>query len=293
MKRKTLKELNLIDDFLMNCIAVDPEVAEPCFKRILSVLLQRDIGSVHVVAQPIIPGCDTDLRGIRLDVEVEETKSSSGENTIANIYDIEPHTRRDTHFPRHNRFYQAKIDGRRLKSGVKDFSLLPNLYVITITNFDVFGEDYMMYSFRNHCEELPHLEYDDGLYYVYFNTTGKKGGSQAIKNMLNYIQKSVEENVADEATGEIDRYVKHIKSKPELEEGVMTLGDYFDQERLDAKIEDILELLEETGPVPEHISNRLRDINDPEELSRLHKISAHVESIEDFEAAMNKQVVSV
>ena len=166
MKRKTLKELNLIDDFLMNCIAVDPEVAEPCFKRILSVLLQRDIGSVHVVAQ-------------------------------------------------------------------------------------------------------------------------------AIKNMLNYIQKSVEENVADEATGEIDRYVKHVKSKPELEEGVMTLGDYFDQERLDAKIEDILELLEETGPVPEHISNRLRDINDPEELSRLHKISAHVESIADFEAAMNKQVVSV
>lgn len=111
--------------------------------------------------------------------------------------------------------------------------------------------------------------------------------------MLNYIQKSADENVADEATGEIDRYVKHVKSKSELEVGIMTLGDYFDQERLETKVEDILELLEEIEPVPEYISDQLKKIYDTEELSQLLKAAARAESIADFEKAMNKQAVSV
>ena len=100
-------------------------------------------------------------------------------------------------------------------------------------------------------------------------------------------------DVSDEATGEIDRYVKHVKSKAELEEGFMTLGDYFDQERLDTMVQCILELLEEIEPVPDYISDRLKKIYDMEELSRLHKAAAHAESIADFEEAMNKQAVSV
>lgn len=31
-----------------------------------------------------------------------------------NVYDIESHLQKETDFPRHNRFYQAKIDGRYL-----------------------------------------------------------------------------------------------------------------------------------------------------------------------------------
>jgi len=291
MIKRTLEELNLIDDFLMNCVATDPEVSEPFFRKLLSVLLQRDIGRVRVTAQPIIPGNDTTLRGIRMDVEVDEAAGPEGDDSVANVYDIEPHTKRDQDFPRHNRFYQAKIDSRHLKSGVKDFAKLPNLYIITITNFDVFMEDYMMYTFRNSCVELPQLEYDDGLCYVYFNTTGKKGGSQSIKNMLNYIQRSAEESVADEATGEIDAYVKRVKANPALQEGIMTLGDYFDQERQDTMVQCIVELLEDIGPVPDDLRRRLEQITDLDELSRLHKVAAHAGSIAGFEEAMQKESV--
>ena len=36
-----------------------------------------------------------------------------------NIYDIEPHLQRGMNFAKHNRFYQAKIDSRLMKSGEK------------------------------------------------------------------------------------------------------------------------------------------------------------------------------
>ena len=83
-----------------------------------------------------------------------------------NVYDLEPHLQQNMHISKHNRFYQAKIDSRYLKSGETDFSKLPNLYVITITNFDPFGYDYMMYTIKNQCMELPQLDYDDGLRFV-------------------------------------------------------------------------------------------------------------------------------
>ncbi len=97
--------------------------------------------------------------------------------------------------PKHNRFYQAKIDSRNLKSGEDDFENLPNLFVIMITNYDPFGYDYMMYTIQNKCKELPQLEYEDGLMFIYFNTTGTKGGNSSIKALLNFIQKSKIENV--------------------------------------------------------------------------------------------------
>ncbi len=116
---KTLEEMSLIDDFLMNCVAGDPYVGEACCKRILSVLLQKDIAHVRVTSQRVIPGVNTNFRGIRLDVEVEER--SEFEGAVANIYDIEPHTKDDMDIPHRNRFYQAKIDSKRLKSGKKEF----------------------------------------------------------------------------------------------------------------------------------------------------------------------------
>ena len=54
-------------------------------RRILSTLLRKNIGRVHVNAQKVIPAGTPSLRGIRMDVEVlEETESAW------NVYDIEP-----------------------------------------------------------------------------------------------------------------------------------------------------------------------------------------------------------
>lgn len=52
-----------------------------------------------------------------------------------------------------------------------------------------------MYNVCNQCKEIPELEYEDGLSYIYFYTNGTKGGTPEIKAMLNYIKESTQANV--------------------------------------------------------------------------------------------------
>ncbi len=239
--KKTLQELDLIDNFLSNAVASNQEVREPFYRQLLSVLLGKKIGKIRVQAQQIIPGGRPELRGIRMDVEITEYD----EGTVTHVYDLEPHLKDGLDLPRHNRYYQAKIDGRYVKRGMKDFSVIPSLYVITITDYDIFGMDYMMYTVRNHCEEIPHLEYNDGLKFIYFYTKGTKGGSQQIKNMLTYFQNSDTANAVDEATRVLDSYVRQVKSLPEVEAGYMTFGDWIDSIKEDLKEDLRKELAEE------------------------------------------------
>ena len=104
---KPLEKLDLLDDFLINAVASDEHVGIPCCRKILSVLLQRKIGKIRISAQKVFPGVIPGLRGIRMDVEVEEF--SADKESVLNVYDLD-----------------------------NNFSKMPNLYVITITNFDLF-----------------------------------------------------------------------------------------------------------------------------------------------------------
>ncbi len=239
--RRKLEELDLIDDFMMNGIANDERVGEKFFRKLLSVLLEQDIGQVKVTAQRSIPALDTDYRGVRLDVEVLEVENENGTERVAKVYDIEPHLKNDTDFPKSNRFRQAKIDANHMKASDNDFTHMPGLYVITITNFDIFNKDYMLYTFRNSCVELPEFKYDDGLNFIYFNTKGHKGGSKSIENLLRYIQSSNDSNVVDENTKELSGYVKEVKSGDAFKEAFMTIGDHLDWEREEGKLEGKLE----------------------------------------------------
>ena len=106
--KKTLQELDLIDNFLSNAIASNKEFNEPFYRLLLSVLPGKELKEVRVLAQQIIPAATPELRGIRMDVEVTEYE----EGAVTNVYDLEPHLKNGLHLPRHNRYYQAKTDGR-------------------------------------------------------------------------------------------------------------------------------------------------------------------------------------
>ncbi len=227
---RTLQELNLMDDFLMNAVTTNEEVAEPFCRRVLSVLLQREIGVLEIVAQRVIPAAEPDKRGIRMDVEIKEFDKSTMSNMAAlaqpiRVYDMEPHHKDGIHLIRHNRFYQAKIDGRYVKNGERDFSKMPELFVITITDYDPFGQDYMMYTVENHCREVPDMPYDDGLQFLYFYTDGNKGGNAEIKTMLKYFKSSTIGNAVNEATREIHEYISKVKVSSEAEVEFMKYDD--------------------------------------------------------------------
>ena len=319
-QKKTLEELNVLDNFLISALAADQEVGVTFCKTVLSVLLEREIGDVRVHAQKFVSALTPTTRGIRMDVEVKELRRAgeTGEESVVNVYDIEPHLKNDIHLERHNRFYQAKVDAGLMKSGTRDFDELPGLYVLTITDYDPFGYDYMMYRVRNQCREVPELYYDDGVELVYFYTGGTKGGSPEIKAMLNYLHNSVEMNVKDAATQRVHECVRHIKDLSETRDDYMTVEKYFEaridevrddlrreveedvrrkvqeenrreireESRREVLVENILELLSDYGEVLESVGEMLLAERSEEKLKMWLKLAARVTSVEEFEEKM-------
>ncbi len=248
---KPFEELDVLDNFLMNAIATDKDVGEAFCRKVLSVLLQRKIGKVRVVAQYTLPAQNPRYRGIRMDVKVE-----------------------------HSRY---------MKRGDDDFSRMPNLFVITILNFDPFGYDYMMYTFENRCTEVEGLKYEDGLKFIYFYTGGTKGGNGNIKTMLQYLHHSTADNAMDDTTKELHGYVSRVKTAPEIKEEYMRFEEFLAYERKEAaqeaaqdtRIQSILELLEDYGEIPESLKEELQ-CADSDTLRRYHKLAAKADSIEAF-----------
>lgn len=292
--KKPLEELDVIDDFLMNAVATDPDVGEEFCRTILSVLLQKPIGRIRIVAQRTIPANTPLHRGIRMDVEVEEYIDECEESPEVNIYDIEPHNKDNQFLPRRNRFYQAKIDGRYLKSGEVDFGKLPSLYVITITNYDPFGKGYMMYTIHNKCEEVPELVYDDGLQFIYFNAQGTKGGNEAIYNLLKYIQSSREDNISDDTTHQLHQFVSRVKVQPETRLEYMRFDELMAYAQIEGRTEGraegilearqnmIFEFLEEYGEIPELLRNKIKNETSEEVLKDWLKIATKIHSVDEF-----------
>lgn len=186
------------------------------------------------------------------------------------------------------------VFGRYLQSGEWDFSKLPNLYVIMILPYDPFGKGYMMYRIQSMCREVPELDYPDGLMYIYFNTRGTKGGSPEIRQMLDYLQKSTEENVTGETLQKIHQHVEKVKIQPEVREEYMLLEEKLYYERKEAaaaaalkqRKADILELLEDYGEIPERLRARIEAETEPEVLARWHKLAARCGSLSAFEEQM-------
>lgn len=284
---KPFEELNVMDDFLMNAIAADAEVGEDFCRSLLSVLLGRSIGKIKVVAQYTLPALTPKHRGIRMDVEIEEYETDAQVCPV-NIYDLEPHLQRNLHLPRRNRFYQAKIDSRYVNRGEKNFSHTPNLFILTILNYDPFGYDYMMYTFENRCMEVADLQHGDGLKFIYFYTGGTKGGSKELKNMLQYLRHSTADNATDKSTRELHDYVSKVKTLPEVRQGYMKFDELIYYERMDAIIQAIFDLLEDYGEIPESLIEKIQSIDEEALLKKYLKLAAKSNSIAEFEAAISR-----
>ncbi|MBD5535512.1 MAG: hypothetical protein HDQ99_22245 [Lachnospiraceae bacterium] len=133
-----------------------------------------------------------------------------------------------------------------------DFSRLPDLFVITILNYDPFGCGYMMYT---------------------------------------------AENAMDTSTKELHDYVSRVKTIPEVRQGYMSLSERFFYERQEGikegarenTVENILELLEDYGEIPEELKEMLNSIEDMAVLKKYLKLAAKVGGIAEFQAAISEQ----
>ncbi len=115
--KRSLYQMSLIDDFLLTSTLTDKEDGRKAAEILLSTLLHQAIDVVDVIPQKVYNGIHRMRRGIRLDAYI--TARSSGENSTANIYDIEAETRYDDKktLPQRSRYYSSLIDVHHLKTG--------------------------------------------------------------------------------------------------------------------------------------------------------------------------------
>lgn len=246
---KKLSEMNLLDDFLFGTVVTYPEIGEKFVSILLKTILGREVKHLSVTAQKVFYGADSDLHGARLDVYLEPEIEEGVEGNAA-VYDIEPENGNKPScrkaLPRRTRFYHGKIAARSLKAGA-EYEDLKNAMVIMIMPFDPFGLNRMSYTIKNRCVEMPEMEYEDGASTIFLYTKGTEGiPSEAVKQMLRYMEDTTYENAVNEDLREIHRMVETIKKDQKVAKmRIKMVEDIIRQAEEITKLEDRNTKLEE------------------------------------------------
>ena len=221
MQRRKLEELNLLDDFLFHAMLAYPDTGEAFIRKLLETLFDRKFPHLKIRAQESFAGVNTDFRGARLDVYIEEDGSAQiNGDEIPTVYDVEPdHNHKNAEikaFPKRARFYHAMIDRRSLKAG-EHFGKMKKVYVIFICDYDPFGYDRALYTIKNRCLEEPTMPYEDDAETWVLYTRGKKGNiSESLRQLLSYMENTNQNNAINEDLRDIQQMVDQVKRDGEV-----------------------------------------------------------------------------
>ena len=212
MAKRTLKNLNLLDDFLFGTLVSHKEFGEAFCRELLQTIFQRKFGKLKVIPQRQYYGADTGNHGTRLDVYLEE---DSVELEPEALYDLEAENAKDKNkrqnLPKRARFYRAIVDGHSLASG-EDYGTLKDVYIIIILPYDPFDRDRLIYTIRNMCQEDPSMPYEDGARTIFLYTKGKKGNiSKELQELLHYMEDTEEKNAVNPSLQKIQKMVEKVK----------------------------------------------------------------------------------
>lgn len=218
---RKLEDLNLIDNFLFQQ-TLSYEDGEEFARILLSTILGKPIRKVRITPQKNFLGVDTDRHGIRLDAYIEDVSDELNPNLsdvelLHDIYDIEPNkTYEKPTLPKRMRYYHGLVDTQLLSVG-SGYEALPNVVIIIILPYDPFDKNRMVYTIQNQCCEDPTIPYNDGAKKIFLYTKGTEGNpSQALKDMLKYIQDSTDDNVTNQDIASIQEFVTKVKRKKEV-----------------------------------------------------------------------------
>ena len=209
-KRKSLKELNLLDKFLFDEAMDDPENV----KTMLDIILSQNTNLKHPPQTEKEQRTATDNRQIRLDVYAID------EDDV--IYEVEAQKENTHNLPKRSRLYQGIIDSKLLPPGVVDFNLLNEVLIVLIMPFDLFGYGLYRYTFHMRCEEVPELKLDDGATRIFLNTRGihPELVPPELIELLKYMEQStdeVSEVCKSKRIQEMHRRVCQIKASEKTE----------------------------------------------------------------------------
>jgi predicted transposase/invertase (TIGR01784 family) len=184
------------------------------------------------------------LHGVRLDAFIEEEGTDVAPGSI---YDLEPEKKagEKSNLPKRIRFYHSKIDINNLHASEKH-KKLPQVWVIFITSFDPFDQNRLVYTIKNHCVEVPDMDYDDGATTLLLYVDGDpEGYPKELVQLLAYMKNSIPENVCNPDLAQIHSCVDKVKKDPKVREVFVTLEEYVEREKAEALEEAERKITEE------------------------------------------------
>lgn len=213
---KTIRQLNLEDDFLFAKVMSDKEVCRKVLEKILGVSIRE----VAVPATQKAISMAYNGKGIRLDVYLHDD-----EGTVYNV-EIERGRNRKSTLPKRSRYYQGNIDLDIISAG-EDYRKLQKSFVIFICTFDPFGEQRHFYTFENRCSENPSLALGDETTKIFLNTKGDmRDVDPEMREFLSYVENTTDDFAAQASSSlikEIHKKVTAVKENKEMEVEYMTL----------------------------------------------------------------------
>lgn len=211
---KTLKELNLEDDFLFAKVMSDKEIC----KELLEEILEIEIEKIEIIEEQKAIDLLIESKGIRLDVYVKDENNT--------IYNVEMQRGRHKNLPKRLRYYQGTIDLDLISKG-EDYKKLTKSYIIFICTFDLFNKGFHKYTFQNVCLEDNSIILNDEAQKIILNTKGiTKDLSEELLEFLEYVENSTDDT-AKSAKGNlvkiIHKRVREVKNDISMEVEFMTL----------------------------------------------------------------------
>ena len=280
-QKKTLQELTFKDNFMFGAVLLDPENCKGVIERSIGTEIER----VEVSREKSIV-YNPEYKGIRLDAYAKDENKTR--------YNIEMQILPQPALKRRVRYYHSQIDMESLIAGVS-YEELTDTYVIFICDFDPFGEGKYRYTKKTICKEVPELEMDDGAHTIFLSTKGTNEDEvpEALVKFLKFVGAKPSESEKDYEDAFVKRLqesVKKVKASREMGARYMTFQELLKDERkvgrAEGKVEDVLELLQELGAVPEELEKCILQEKDLTVLTKWVKLAARSDTIEEFSSRM-------
>ena len=216
-KKALVAQFNLMDDTFFSVVMEHNDAAE----YLLTQLLGKPVRIIENKTQYSIRNAES--HSIVLDALVDDEEH--------NIYDVEVQIGDKNNHERRLRYYRTAIDWSYLEKG-KDYSELPELYLIFISDFDPFDLDKVHYEIAQYVKETDR-EYDSGVHIHYFNT--KVEDETFLSELMQYMKNSDPDN---NNFGALSRQVNYHKYQNE-EVGSMckAVEDYAKLRKEEGRIE--------------------------------------------------------
>lgn len=288
-RQKRLQDLTIKDNFMFGAVM---SIEENCI-AFLEMVLGFPIEKV-VVSKERSMIYHPEYRGVRLDIYARDEKHTH--------YNVEMQARRQADLGKRSRYYHSQIDVECLEKGLP-YEELPNTFVIFICDFDPFGCGLYYYSFQNECQEDTCAKLCDGNKTIFLSTKGKNKEQmpQSLVKFLKFVEADLaesEEDFDDELVRQFQTSIRKIKTSREMGERYMLFEELLKEERQEGLAqgrqenarEYILEVLADKGEVPAALKESLCEVDSEEELKRLFKLAAKVESTEAFQKIVEETV---